>query len=358
MLAAAPRPWIAVLCLCACYSPNEVMVLETSGADPTTGDASSSSAGTPTTGDADASSGSPSTSTVGSTSSGGPGDSSGPTTDTADSTGPGSACDPLADECGEGLLCDGTECVAVPDGMVGVPGGAFMMGCNDDVDPDCVDDEYPYHEVTISSFAIDRTEVTRGAYAECVDAGECPAPDAIAAYGEACPDASPNHPVICVDWYRAAEYCAWRGGRLPTEAEWEKAARGTDGRRFPWGNEDPTCAQAHLNAVACGGLADGPLMVGSKPAGASPYGALDMVGNVYEWTADWYLAGYYVRSPSEDPVGPEGGNYRVVRGASWNYSLSFGSRVAWRGSDEAADPDNAYTQIGFRCARSADAPPL
>jgi formylglycine-generating enzyme required for sulfatase activity len=217
-----------------------------------------------------------------------------------------------------------------------------MMGCNDAIDTECWDDQYPYHELLISSFAIDQTEVTANAYAECVDAGDCQPPEAD------CNTTTGEQPVTCVDWFRARDYCAWRGARLPTEAEWEKAARGTDGRLFPWGNEPITCARANLLASNCG--ESGPIDVGSKPAGASPYGALDMAGNVFEWVSDWYDAAYYVTSPDQDPQGPPNGTVRAMRSASWNYGVGS---AAFRGPDfETPPPDYGSVLIGFRCAVS------
>lgn len=233
--------------------------------------------------------------------------------------------------------------------MVAVPGGAFMMGCNEELDSECFDDEYPYHEVVLSSFAIDQTEVTASAYAECVDEGTCSPPTTQTAFdGIECNPTSGDQAVVCVDWFQARDYCAWREGRLPTEAEWEKAARGVDGRVYPWGNESPTCTEAHLMSCPGGQVLD----VGSKPAGASPYGALDMAGNVFEWVSDWYGAAYYVLSPAQDPTGPADGSRRSLRSGSWQYGFASG-RASFRGVDyDAPTPDDANSNIGFRCAVS------
>jgi formylglycine-generating enzyme required for sulfatase activity len=224
-----------------------------------------------------------------------------------------------------------------------------MMGCNEEVDTQCLDDEYPYHEVTLASFAIDRTEVTAEAYAECVSAGECSPPALTFGDRQPCANTSGQQPVACVDWFQARDFCASIGKRLPTEAEWEKAARGTDGRMFPWGNDAPDCSRAHLGAP-CPVSAE-PLVVGSKPAGASPYGALDMAGNLFEWVSDWYGVAYYVSSPAENPPGPATGTRRALRSSSSSFALEYGSRVSLRGPDYlAATPDDTSNAIGFRCA--------
>jgi formylglycine-generating enzyme required for sulfatase activity len=196
-----------------------------------------------------------------------------------------------------------TDSAGVP--YVYVPAGEFLMGSLDSVGDD---NEHPQHTVYLDAFWIMQTEVTNAQYAKCVDAGACSAPDNSrwqdAAYAD--------HPVTDVDWNQATEYAAWVGGRLPTEAEWEKAARGTDGRTYAWGEEQPDQSLAN-----CCGFVNDTTPVGSYPAGASTYGALDMAGNVWEWTADWYDSGYYSRSPVQNPTGPSSGDYRVLRGGGY-----------------------------------------
>ena len=237
------------------------------------------------------------------------------------------------------------------DGMelVYVPAGEFEMGS------DRQDHERPIHTVTLDAFWIDRTEVTNGLYLQCVAAGACNEPEnstsdrRVSYYGNS---AYINYPVIHVDWFRAEAYCQWAGRRLPTEAEWEKAARGADGRTYPWG-EEASCNQANFDTTWYPSDCVGDTTrVGSYPPGVSPYGALDMAGNVWEWTADWYSSTYYDRSPSSNPSGPLFGTERVMRGGSWEHS----SHVAYTANRTSGRPDHwFFTDVGFRCAVSESA---
>ncbi|WP_437686135.1 SUMF1/EgtB/PvdO family nonheme iron enzyme [Sorangium sp. So ce176] len=245
-----------------------------------------------------------------------------------------------------------------PD-MVRVPAGRFSMGSARGGKS-----ERPPHEVTLTrAFDLDRTEVTVAAYQRCVEAGRCTpsglhgprATDAdVAQRGALCTAADPakaQHPVSCVDQAQAAAYCAFVGKRLPTEAEWEYAARGTDGREFPWGNDAPGCAQAVVSrspAQACGGR--GTQDVGSAKAGASPSGALDMAGNVWEWVADGWDPGAYAKGARTDPLVPATGSKGVLRGGSWDFSAST-ARSTYR---LAFDREAGDVSTGFRCARSMD----
>jgi serine/threonine-protein kinase len=211
--------------------------------------------------------------------------------------------------------------------------------------------ERPAHTVTLDAFWIDKTEVTNAQYRRCVEGGGCTAPGSSSSasrnsyYGNGSFD---NYPVIYVNWNQASAYCRWAGARLPTEAEWEKAARGTDGRQYPWGNQYPDCQRANCGCQE-GGCVGDTNQVGSYPAGASPYGALDMGGNVYEWVADWYDGGYYASSPANNPQGPNAGDGRVVRGAGWVNEGSF-LRTVWR---HHSDPASGSPDFGFRCAGDA-----
>jgi eukaryotic-like serine/threonine-protein kinase len=254
------------------------------------------------------------------------------------------------------------------DGMqlIGIPAGGFWMGSGKD-DGYAEPDEWPLHRVRLSAYWIDSTEVTNAMYARCVSAGECPPPPKAFAsfsphayYGEATYD---DYPVVNVTWEQAKAYCAWAGRRLPTEAEWEKAARGTDARRFPWewiGVADPQklnfCDAGcdfiwHVDNVDDGYPETAP--VGSYPKGASPYGVLDMAGNVWEWTADWYAESYYQDSPEADPQGPATGIWRIARGGSWLDGAHGRSLVIARSANRYYQtPDTSRSDIGFRCALS------
>jgi formylglycine-generating enzyme required for sulfatase activity len=207
--------------------------------------------------------------------------------------------------------------------------------------------------VYVDTFWMDETEVTVEAYTACVDAGACTEPPTgtMENYCNWMVSGREDHPVNCVTWQRAVDYCAWAGEgtkRLPTEAEWEKAARGTDAREYPWGDSPaPSCTHVVMrdDSAGCGMISTWP--VGSKPMGDSPYGAHDMAGNVWEWVADWYGNGYDAVE-TNNPTGPETGVLRVVRGGSWS-SLSDANffRAAGRLESDPTDDDEG---VGFRCA--------
>ena len=212
------------------------------------------------------------------------------------------------------------------------------------------EDERPEHSVRVSSFFLHQMEVTVDAYRDCVNDGTCQE----AAVGGECNGGKggrEDHPINCVSWYDAVRYCDWVGGRLPTEAEWEKAARGESGFDYPWGNESPDCDRAIVGyGLGCGALSTWP--VGSLPQGDSAYGISDLVGNVWEWTLDAYDAGIYARIGDVDPVHLADGKKRVLRGNSWYYSdPPLDSRASNR---FPFPPGRFYPYIGFRCAFPGD----
>lgn len=291
----------------------------------------------------------------------------------------GCACD--AGTCSDGACSPDTgTCVEEHAGMMHVPAGPFWMGCREGIDTDartgpCPATQLPYREVTVSSYWIDRTEVTKGAYRECMDAGACTAPprwDAEWYMGEegsgVFVPGSDDMPVASVTWTQAREYCAWNGKRLPTDAEWEKAARGVDGRKYPWGMDEPTCERANFRPWDIAGEQPGPecpyratyqmmTPVGMFCGpGASVYGLCDMAGNVLEWVADGYDLAGYEGLPAEDPVRTPNGGRVVRRGAGWGaFTLSPGGyslRASMRQGGGTDDPMETL-ETGFRCAAPA-----
>lgn len=237
------------------------------------------------------------------------------------------------------------------DGMtlLYVPAGEFTMGSNGGGN-----DEKPLHTVYLDAFWIDQTEVTNKMYSLCVNAGVCMEPvnkmieirNSVIYFGNPLYN---NYPIVSIDWYQANSYCEWTGRRLPTEAEWEKSARGTDERIYPWGN-DINCSYENFvmsvgNNLSC--LGNKKKEVGFYPNSASPFGVLDMGGNVREWVADRYASNYYSNSPFSNPLGPESGESRVLRGGTYDFGDPRSSSRAW-GAPGYVDFD-----IGFRCAMSA-----
>ncbi len=239
-----------------------------------------------------------------------------------------------------------------PEGMVLVPAGKFIMGSDlEDKEGKGVEfgsikpwykDEHPKQKIFLEAFYIDKIEVTNLMYQRFLLATGFSAP--LEWESAAIPPGRENHPVGGITWYDADNYCQWIGKRLPTEAEWEKAARGTDGQEFPWGN---TFDQAKAN-VGVGESKD-TTPVGAYEAGKSPYGAYDMAGNVWEWTQDWYQP--YPKSTFQDPR--YGEKMKVLRGGGWggigHYTLAIYYRSAYR---FFADPRIFFNDVGFRCAKT------
>jgi len=237
--------------------------------------------------------------------------------------------------------------------MVKIPAGGFKMGSTE------IGSEKPVHEVTLSDYCIDKHPVTNGQYRKFCDAtGRDYPPDPVFS---GMPDyftENPDYPVVRVSWDDARAYCEWAGKRLPTEAEWEKAARGQDGRKYPWGNTEPEGSQCNFadkrsgldwadKKVDDGFVRTSP--VKQYPAGASPYGVMDMAGNVWEWCNDWYAGDYYKASPAETPKGPDSGSCRVLRGGSW-LDEPVNLRCAFR---IGCVPSRRFDSVGFRCAVDA-----
>jgi eukaryotic-like serine/threonine-protein kinase len=229
-----------------------------------------------------------------------------------------------------------------PRNAVTVPSGPFTMGSSKGAP-----DEQPVRKVTVSAMEIDRHEVSNARYRQCVGAGICSPPALPVSHTRPHYFDDPRfdeYPVIFVSWHQADHYCRFAGGRLPTEAEWEKAARGTsDAREYPWGDEAPDCRRANMGgAKPCVGDTD---RIGQRPAGASPCGAQDMAGNVWEWTQDWYAPDAYSSGATNDPKGPANGTLKVMRGGCWESGASS-LRVSCRKAElPAAWADN----VGFRC---------
>ncbi|MGH7257529.1 MAG: formylglycine-generating enzyme family protein [Nitrospiraceae bacterium] len=227
--------------------------------------------------------------------------------------------------------------------MASVPEGPFSMGSDGN---QALEDERPRHDVWLDAFLIDLFEVTTAQYASFLADQQRPAPWQWEAVD---PTIHHDRPVIGVDWHDADAYCRWAGKRLPTEAEWEKAARGTDDRWYPWGNQDPTDARANFALGARFSYSQVLMPVDQYESGRSPSGLHHMAGNVWEWTQDWYETSYYEQGPPRNPIGPAQGQFKVLRGGSWSdlpkYLLTYGRFKLPPGTR------NSYT--GFRCASSA-----
>ena len=239
--------------------------------------------------------------------------------------------------------------------MIVIPAGPFLMGVPKWA-RDGGRDEYPNHEVNLPTYAMDPYEVSNGHYLEFIRETGHRAPkhphDATKNLWQdgLMPESIARLPVVNVDWFDANAYCHWTGKRLPTEAEWEKAGKGTDDRRFPWGNVEPTHHHLNFNQQWRGEhtLTPG----GMYELGKSPYGLSDMAGNVWEWVADWYDATYYQRSPRDNPQGPDQGQWKVIRSSGWQVEtpqVRIFTRVA-------SDPYDRNHSTGFRCAADSSKP--
>jgi len=239
--------------------------------------------------------------------------------------------------------------------LIFIPAGRFLMGTSDEeveedfkackeLVPECdrriFDAEKPEHLVWLDAYYIDRYNVTNKQYLECILDNECSPPRRSQFLKD---PAYADYPVVFVDWNQARNYCSWAGGRLPTEAEWEKAARGTDGFRYPWGDEFDE-SRLVWNASK-------PQPVGGRKTGRSPYGLEDMAGNVWDWVADWFDPTYYERAPYMNPAGPERGRHRVFRGGSWSTDVPQFLRSMTRNHNR---PTRWSPFVGIRCAKDAE----
>jgi formylglycine-generating enzyme required for sulfatase activity len=259
----------------------------------------------------------------------------------------------LATGCGA-AACHGKGCARspCPEGMVHIPAGTFEMGI--DI-PEAYPSEKPVHKVTLSAFCLDRTEVTLDAYDACVKAGKCRQGGGTGLYSCGKLPQHSGRPVNCVTWAQAKEYCEAQAGRLPTEAEWEYAARGTDGRLYPWGDEPPDRTRFWANGGDDRYCPDCPTKVGQYPKGASPFGMLDMIGNVKEWVADYKVQ--YPAEPQTNPLAtvpaePEFRD-RVLRGAHGGYKAA--DALHSRATIRRSSPESwTHTTVGFRCSKSIE----
>ena len=243
------------------------------------------------------------------------------------------------------------------DEMVRVPAGSFIMGSDKKVDHNAYRPEFPQRNVYVDAFEIDKFEVTTVQFLKFVLATNRPPLIDWQYDGGNFQETMVNHPVMHVSWFDADAYCQWAGKHLPTSAEWEKAARGEDGRVYPWGNEPAGLSRANFGRTGLSGpVRDRPerlllyppiISVDKYENAVSPYGVFQMAGNVAEWTADWYDPDYYKNAPNRNPKGPERGTHKAFRGGGWIDSTPSVRPAQQNG----ADPNTKMNWLGFRCAR-------
>lgn len=245
------------------------------------------------------------------------------------------------------------------DEMVKIPAGTFLMGSDKKVDRNAYQPEFPQRRVYLDAYEIDKFEVTTVQFLKFVLATDRKPLIDWQYEGGNFQETMANHPVMHVSWFEAEAYCQWAGKRLPTSAEWEKAARGEDGRIYPWGNEPAGLSRANFGRTGLSGpVRDRPerlllyppiISVDKYENAVSPYGVFQLAGNVAEWTADWYDPHYYKTAPDRNPKGPEKGTQRAFRGGGWIDSTPS-VRPAQR---NGTDPNTKMNWLGFRCARDA-----
>ncbi len=244
------------------------------------------------------------------------------------------------------------------DEMVGIPAGSFLMGSDKKKDHNAYPPEMPQRRVFLDTYDVDKYEVTALQFLKFVVATDRPPLLDWRYDGGNFQESMSHHPVMHVSWYDADAYCRWAGKRLPTSAEWEKAARGEDGRIYPWGNQPAGLSRANFGRTGLSGpVRDRPerlllyppiISVDKYENAVSPYGVFQMAGNVAEWTADWYDPNYYKTAPDRNPKGPDRGTQKAFRGGGWIDS-SPSVRPAQR---NGAEPTVKMNWLGFRCARS------
>ena len=245
------------------------------------------------------------------------------------------------------------------DEMVKIPAGTFLMGSDKKVDRNAYQPEFPQRKVYLDAYEIDKYEVTTVQFLKFVLATDRKPLIDWQYEGGNFQETMASHPVMHVSWFDADAYCRWAGKRLPTSAEWEKAARGEDGRIYPWGNEPAGLSRANFGRTGLSGpVRDRPerlllyppiISVDKYDNAVSPYGVFQLAGNVAEWTADWYDPHYYKTAPDRNPKGPEKGTQRAFRGGGWIDSTPS-VRPAQR---NGTDPNTKMNWLGFRCARDA-----
>ena len=267
--------------------------------------------------------------------------------------------------CAKGGWKDDGECIS---GTVTIPGGSFKMGCDKELEKKCPNDAKPPHEVALSSYVIDKFEVTVELFEKCIQENICNNDDPEKPHYRTSEDlfdcnigndSRKNHPVNCVTWFGAKAYCEWLGKRLPTEAEWEYAAKSGQNRIYPWGDTPATCENTVMfdeeesPIVSCGKRFTFP--IGSKPEGVSAQGVYDLSGHVAEHTNDWYEENFYSteeasQKDTQGPAEPEENKYKVIRGGSFIYGNDH-AKSSFRGSTEPNKPD---IDFGFRCVSPAE----
>jgi iron(II)-dependent oxidoreductase len=258
---------------------------------------------------------------------------------------------------GKKLAQERVASLKVKEEMVVIPAGEFLMGSDKKTDRLAYRSEIPQRHVYLDTFQIDKYEVTALAYLKFVLATNR-LPQLDWRYdGGNFQDTMANHPIMHVNWYDADAYCKWAGKRLPTEAEWEKAARGVDGRLFPWGSEYAGPTRANFGRTGLSGpVRDRPerlllyppiISVDKYENAVSPYGLYQTIGNVAEWVSDWYDQNYYKTAPERNPKGPETGTQKAFRGGGWMDSTTT-MRAAMR---NGTDPNTKINWMGFRCAQ-------